>query len=74
MDVRDFAVSLLISGIHQQLKSADVVRQHARAVVEAVVDGDDGQIAVHQLNDLRRVKSAQTTHTPSTLRYRQCSR
>ena len=29
VDVRDFAVSLLISGIHQQLESADVVRQHA---------------------------------------------
>jgi len=29
VDIRDFAVSLLISGIHQQLESADVVRQHA---------------------------------------------
>ena len=64
VDIRDFAVSLLISGIHQQLESADVVRQHARAVVEAVVDGDDGQIAVHQLNDLRRVEiGADDAHT-----------
>ena len=41
---------------HQRLQAGNVVREDGHAVVEHMVDGDDGHLAVHQLHHLRVVE------------------
>ena len=52
--------------VHQHPYAVDVVGYDAATIVEGVVDGDAGQVAVHQLRHLRRVKihagEAHTVH------------